>query len=234
MPLPKIDMPIFETKLPSSGKTIYYRPFTVKEEKILLIAQESKDLKMAINSVKQIVNNCIIDANIEDFAIFDLEYILLLLRSKSVDNNVKFAIKDPETQETVILELDLNDVKVTKYENHTNKIKINEEYTLILKYPTIEQFIEFVEGEKNNDPLFSYKILKSCLDKIVSKEEVYNFSDYSSEEIDSFLDNLSGEILLKIKEFFDTMPKLRHEMKYKNKNGTEKTFVLEGMQSFFI
>jgi hypothetical protein len=233
MALPKIDMPLFEMTLPSSGKKIKYRPFTVKEEKILLIAQESKELKAAINAVKQIVNNCLIDSNIEDFAMFDLEYVLLLLRSKSIDNNIKFAIKDPETEETVVLELDLNEVKVTKHENHTNRIEVNEEYTLFLKYPTIEQFTQFVEDEKNN-PLTSYNVMISCLDKIASKEEVYKFSDYTPAEIDSFMDDLSGEVLMKIKEFFDTMPKLRHEMKYKNTNGIEKTFVLEGMQSFFI
>jgi len=233
MALPKIDMPIFEMSLPSSGKKVKYRQFTVKEEKILLISQESKDIKTAINAVKQVVNNCLIDSNIEEFAMFDLEYILLLLRSKSIDNNVKFAIKDPDTDEKIELELDLNNVKVTNFENHTNKIDVNEEYTLFLKYPTIDQFTNFIEDEKK-DPLTSYSVMISCLDKIASKEDVYKFSDYTQAEIDAFMDSLSGEVLMKIKLFFDTMPKLRHEMKYKNKNDVEKTFVLEGMQSFFI
>jgi len=233
MALPKIDMPIFEMTLPSSGKKVKYRQFTVKEEKILLVAQESKDIKAAINAVKQVVNNCLVDSNIEEFAMFDLEYILLLLRSKSIDNNVKFAIKDPDTDEKVELELDLNNVKVTNFENHTNKIDVNEEYILFLKYPTIEQFTDFIEDEKNN-PLTSYNVMISCLDKLASKEDVYKFSDYTPADIDAFMDSLSGEVLMKIKTFFDTMPKLRHEMKYKNKDGVEKTFVLEGMQSFFI
>lgn len=233
MPLPKIDMPTFEMELPSSGKKIRYRPFTVKEEKILLIAQEGDNLKESIEAVKQVVNNCLVNDTIEKFAMFDLEYILLLLRSKSVDNNIKFAIKDPDTEESVQLELNLDDVKVTTVEDHTNMVKINDTYVMFLKYPTIEQFIEFVEGDQS-DPLVTYNIMVSCLDKLASEDEVYKFSDFSREDIDKFMDDLNGDVLIQVKKFFDTMPKLRHEMKYKNSNGDEKTFVLEGMQSFFI
>lgn len=233
MSLPKIDMPTFEMVLPSSGEIIKYRPFTVKEEKILLIAQEGDDVQSAINAVKQVVNNCLIDSDIEKFAMFDLEYILLLLRSKSVDNNVKFAIRDPDTNESVELELDLDSVKVTTVDEHTNRIRVNEEYTMFLKYPTINQFVEFVEGDQT-DPLVSYNIMVSCLDKVASENQVFHFKDFSREEIDKFMDDLSGDVLIQIKKFFDTMPKLRHEMKYKNKNGDDKIFVLEGMKSFFI
>ena len=233
MSLPKIDMPTFEMVLPSSGETVKYRPFTVKEEKILLIAQEGDDIKSAINAVKQVVNNCLIEVDIEKFAMFDLEYILLLLRSKSVDNNVKFAIRDLDTDETVELELNLDDVKVTTVDEHTNKIRVNEEYTMFLRYPTINQFVEFIEGDQE-DPLVTYNIMVSCLDKVASENEVFHFKDFSREEIDKFMDDLSGDVLVQIKRFFDTMPKLRHEMKYKNKNGDDKIFVLEGMKSFFI
>lgn len=226
-------MPTFEMVLPSSGEIIKYRPFTVKEEKILLIAQEGDDVQSAINAVKQVVNNCLIDSDIEKFAMFDLEYILLLLRSKSVDNNVKFAIRDPDTNESVELELDLDSVKVTTVDEHTNRIRVNEEYTMFLKYPTINQFVEFVEGDQT-DPLVSYNIMVSCLDKVASENQVFHFKDFSREEIDKFMDDLSGDVLIQIKKFFDTMPKLRHEMKYKNKNGDDKIFVLEGMKSFFI
>lgn len=226
-------MPTFEMVLPSSGETVKYRPFTVKEEKILLIAQEGDDIKSAINAVKQVVNNCLIEVDIEKFAMFDLEYILLLLRSKSVDNNVKFAIRDLDTDETVELELNLDDVKVTTVDEHTNKIRVNEEYTMFLRYPTINQFVEFIEGDQE-DPLVTYNIMVSCLDKVASENEVFHFKDFSREEIDKFMDDLSGDVLVQIKRFFDTMPKLRHEMKYKNKNGDDKIFVLEGMKSFFI
>jgi hypothetical protein len=233
MSLPKIDMPTFEMVLPSSNETVKYRPFTVKEEKILLIAQEGDDIKSAINAVKQVVNNCLVEVDIEKFAMFDLEYILLLLRSKSVDNNVKFAIRDPDTDETVELELNLDDVKVTTVDEHTNKIRVNEEYTMFLRYPTINQFVEFIEGDQE-DPLVTYNIMVSCLDKVAYENEVFHFKDFSREEIDKFMDDLGGDVLVQIKKFFDTMPKLRHEIKYKNKNNEDKTFVLEGMQSFFI
>lgn len=233
MPLPKIDMPIFEMELPSSKKKIKYRPFTVKEEKILLIAQEGKDIKTAIEAVKQVVNNCLINADIEDFAMFDLEYILLLLRSKSVNNQVKFTIRDPETFENVELELNLDEVKVITTQDHSNRIKINDTYTMFLKYPTIDQFIEFVSGDQK-DPLITYNIMISCLDRVASEQDVYKFSDFTREDIDKFMDDLQGDVLIQIKKYFDTMPKLRHEIKYKNKNGDDKVFVLEGMQSFFL
>ena len=231
--LPKIDLPLFELELPSSGKKIKYRPFTVKEEKILLVAQESDEPEQTVLSVKQIVNNCLLDIDVEKLAMFDLEYILLMLRSKSVDNNIKFAIKDPDTEETVELEIDLNEVKVTRDDEHSNRVKINDDYTLFLRYPTIEEFIK-IAGADQKDPLVNYFIMISCFDKIASEDDVYKFEDYTDGEIDDFMENLQGDVLKTIQKFFETMPKLRHEMKYTNKNGKEQTFVIEGMRSFFI
>jgi len=164
---------------------------------------------------------------------FDLEYVILMLRSKSVDNNIRFAVKDPETKETVELEIDINDVKVTRSEEHTNKIAINDEYTLYLRYPTIGEFIKIAKSDPK-DPLINYFIMISCLDKIVSGDTVYKMEDYTDQEIDEFMENLQGDVVKKIQAFFETMPKLRHELKYKNKNGNEQTFVIEGMRSFFI
>jgi hypothetical protein len=217
MSLPKISAPTFEMVLPSSGKKITYRQFTVKEEKILLVAQESKDPVSAINAVKQVVNNCLVDETIESFAMFDLEYILLLLRSKSVNNNIRFAISDPDTEEKIELE----------------RIKINDMYTLFLKYPNIDQFTDLIKAGMD-DPLITYNIMVACLDKVASEDDVYKFEDFSRDDIEKFMEDLSSDVLRQIQKFFDTMPRLRHEMKYKNKNGEDKTFVLEGMQSFFI
>jgi hypothetical protein len=231
--LPKIDLPLFELELPSTGKKIKYRPFSVKEEKILLVAQESDDPEQTVLSVKQIVNNCLVDTDIEKLAMFDLEYVLLMLRSKSVDNNIRFGITDPDTNESIELEIDLNEVKVTREEEHTNKVKINDDYSLFLRYPTIEEFIK-IAGADPKDPLTSYFIMISCLDQIASESEVYKFSDYTDEEIDDFMENLQGDVVKKIQKFFETMPRLRHEMKYTNSEGKEQTFVIEGMRSFFI
>jgi len=233
MALPKIDLPIFEMNLPSNGEKVQYRPFTVKEEKILLVAQESKDGAQEIIASKQIVNNCLIGKDVSELAMFDLEYVLLVLRSKSVDNTITFAIKDPDTEESIKLELDIENIRVTKDENHTNEIKISEDYILYLKYPTINEFIKISELDPK-DPLVNYFMMISCLDKVASADEVYNFKDYSPEEIDTFMEDLTGSVIKGIQTFFETMPKLRHEMKYKNKNGVDKTFVIEGMRSFFI
>lgn len=233
MALPKIDLPLFELELPSTGEKIKYRPFTVKEEKILLVAQESKDPEQNILSVKQIVNNCLVDTDVETLAMFDLEYVLLMLRAKSVDNTISFGIKDPDTQESITLEIDINEVKVTRSEEHTNQIKVNDEYTLFLRYPTIKEFIQIASSDPK-DPLTNYFIMVSCLDKIASENEVFLMGDYTPEEIDEFMENLQGDVVKKIRSFFETMPKLRHEMKYTNKEGKEQTFVIEGMRSFFI
>lgn len=232
MALPKIDLPIFELKLPSTGKKIKYRPFTVKEEKILLVAQESKETSQEILAVKQIVNNCLIDIDISEIAMFDLEYIMLMLRSRSVDNTIEFSIKDPDTNESIKLSLDIEKVKVLKSEEHSNKIKINDEYTLFLKYPTIDQYIKISDLDQS-DPLLNYYMMIGCLDKLASEDEVHNFKDYSDEEIDAFVETFSGDVVKGIQRFFETMPKLRHELPYKNKNGDEKTFVIEGTKTFF-
>jgi len=141
MALPKIDLPVYQCELPSTGKKIKFVPFTVKEEKILLTAQESGETEQMMISIKQILNNCLVENTIDDLSVFDIEYLLIQLRSKSVDNEIEFEIKDPETDETVKLKLDLGLVKVYRNEAHTNKIKISDQYTLFLKYPTIDQLV---------------------------------------------------------------------------------------------
>lgn len=233
MGLPQIDLPIFETKLPSTGKKIKYRPFTVKEEKILLVAQESQSAEQEILAAKQIARNCILDYDVEEMAMFDLEYMLLLLRSRSVDNNIEFVVKDPDTEESVRLEIDIDNIIFAEDKNHSKEVRINEEWALYLKYPTIDSFISIIEMDPT-DPLVNYHVMVSCLDKIASEDEVHSFTEYTREEIDAFMETMQGSTVKGIQTFFETMPKLRHEMKYKNKNGDEKTFVVEGMRSFFV
>jgi hypothetical protein len=233
MPLPKIDLPLYQCELPSTGKKIKFRPFTVKEEKILLTAQESNESNQVMLAIKQILNNCLQDVDVSQLAVFDIEYLLIQLRSKSVDNKVEFEITDPETEEKVKLELDLGKVKVLKNESHTNQVKISDQYSLFLKYPSIDQFEKLMEKEEQTAE-DSYDVMISCLDKLASEDEVYNFKDLSKKEIDEFVESLPSDIMKSIKVFFDTMPKVRHEMKYKNSNGNEQVFVVEGTQSFFI
>ncbi len=145
MPLPKIDIPLYELVLPSNNKKVKYRPFTVKEEKILLTAQESKDTPQMIISIMQIINNCLVDYSVDDLAVFDIEYVLINIRSKSVDNNLEFEIEDPDTKERIKLSMNLSNVKVIKDERHTNKIKIGADYTLILKYPSLDMLSDMLD-----------------------------------------------------------------------------------------
>lgn len=233
MGLPKIDLPIFEGVLPSSGETFKYRQYTVKEEKILLVAQESKSSNAEILAMKQVVNNCLLDREIEDLAMFDLEYIHLVLRSKSVDNTMNFGITDPDTEEKVELKLDVENVKMNTTEGHSKEVRINDEYVLFLKYPSIDAFVKITELD-SKDPLVNYFVMISCLDKIASEDEVFYFKDYTEEQIEEFMNDLNSQVISSIQQFFETMPRLRHELKYKNKDGVEKTFVIEGMRTFFI
>ena len=233
MSLPKIDLPVYECELPSTGKKIQYVPFTVKEEKILLTAQESDDPKQVMIAIKQILNNCLQNTDVTELAIFDIEFLLIQLRSKSVDNEVEFKIKDPETEEEIELQLDLATVKVIKSDEHTNVIKLSDKYSLFLKYPSIDQFEKLMSKEDQNSE-DSYDIMISCIDKLASKDEVYNFKDLSKTEINDFVESLHSDTIKMIKKFFDTMPKVRHEIIYRNSKGNEQTFVIEGTQSFFI
>lgn len=233
MALPKIDLPMYELTLPSNNKKIKYRPFTVKEEKILLTAQQSKEAEQIVLAIKQIVNNCIINYNIDDLSLFDLEYILISIRSKSVDNSVEFEIEDPDTKEKIKLVLNLDQVKVHRSEKHTNKIVLDDTYTLFLKYPSIDDFTEILKDTEMSSEK-SYEILMSCIDKLASEDEVYNFKDFTKKQVDDFIESLHADTIKRIKEFFDTMPKVRHEMTYTNSNGEEKVFTIQGTQSFFM
>jgi|DEB0MinimDraft_4_1074332.scaffolds.fasta_scaffold12860_3 hypothetical protein len=233
MPLPKIDMPLYDLTIPSNGEKLKYRPFTVKEEKIMLMARESEDPKEIISAIKQIVSNCIFGAKLDDLALFDLEYIILNIRSRSVDNVIKFEITDPDTEEKIPAELDLRNVEIQKNEDHKNKIKISNDYTLYLKYPHVDDFFELLMDE-NPSQERQFEILISCMDKLASEEDVYNFKDFSKEEIDDFIESLNADTLREMKNFFDTMPTARHEVPYVNNKGENKTFVIQGTQSFFI
>ena len=233
MALPKIDLPIFELELPSTGEKVKYRPFTVKEEKIFLIAQESKEAQQEVLAVKQVVNNCLIDHNVDNMPMFDLEYVMLVLRSKSVNNVIEFLVTDPETEEKIELSLDIEQVIVEMPEKGTEQVKINEDYSLFLKYPSINEYAKIVTMD-SADPLINYTMMVSCLDKVASDDEVFNFAVYTDNEIRDFVDGLSTDVIKGIQNFFEKMPKLRHEMKYTNKEGKEQTFVVEGMRSFFI
>jgi hypothetical protein len=232
MGLPKIDLPLFELVQPSTGKKVKYRPFTVKEEKILLTAQESKDIDQIILAIKQIIGNCFTGVNPETLPMFDLEYMLINIRAKSVDNVIRFSITDPDTKEKI----DLNEITVKQKEGHTNKIKLNDEFILIMRYLTVNELREIANKSSEMTQLKLFNIFIKCIDSLVSttSDEVYKFADFTEQEVNDFIESLDTTATNKIKTFFDTAPVLRFEVPYKTSDGTQKTFVMEGVESFFI
>lgn len=230
--LPKIKLPLFDLEVPSTKQKVKFRPFTVKEEKILLIAQEANDIQQVILSIKQIINNCVEGLDVDKLAIFDLEYLLISIRSKSVNNLFEFQITDPDTNEKIPVEVDVSELKLLIPEGHSNTISINKDTFLIMKYPTLDEVQLIAESAQNQANIFDVMI--SCIEKIVQDDSVYLVKDFSTEEINGFIDDLTSDMIAKIQTFFETMPTLRFEKNYINKNGDKKTFVVEGLQTFFI
>jgi len=231
-PLPKIDLPLFTENLPTTGDPIQFHPFTVKEEKIFLIARESADIENIVSSIKQVLKNCIVtDIDVEKLAMVDIEYIMLKLRAKSVNNVITMKIEDPETKEDVELELDLNDIEVAFDENHKRKFG-NDSVFVEMRYPSLNELLLLDNAKNREDALFDTLI--QCIDRVYYEDETYDLNDYSRKEVMEFLDSLESDVIKGLRDFFDTMPKLRHTMKYTNSNGNEKTFVLEGIKTFFI
>jgi hypothetical protein len=235
MGLPRIERPRFPIIIPSTGEKTFFVPFSVKEEKILLIAQESQDLDQIILAIKQILENCVEGFDSKNQPMFDLEYCLLKVRSKSVGELIPFEIEDPDTGEKVQLEFDIEKVQIVKNKNHSNVVTLNDTYSLVMKYPTLDSML-LLADEKTDSTTSAFDIMISCIEALVETEsgESYKFADFSKKEIDEFIDSLDSKSIKKIKSFFDTIPKIRFETSYKNKEGKQKTYVVEGLQSFFI
>jgi len=236
--LPTLSVPSYELALPSTGKTIKYRPFLVKEEKILLLAMESEDPKEIESAVKDTLKNCILSRGIkiDNLASFDLEYIFLKIRSVSAGEDIKMkvtCIDDGVTQVTV--DINIDDVQVQKPEGHTNKIILQDDVGMIMKYPGIDQFIQITLLNKDlttTDELFV--LIAKCVDQIFQGEEVWDAADMKLDQIITFLDGMTQQQFEKVQQFFETMPVLRHELQVTNPTtGVTSTYTLEGLQSFF-
>ncbi len=238
MPLPKIATPTYELELPSTGQTIQYRPFLVKEEKLLVIALESEDTKQITTAIKTVIKNCIQTKGIkvEDLPTFDIEYLFLNIRGKSVGEELDVNIICPDDKETqVSIQINLDDIKVQKNENHTNRIKLDDTIMMEMKYPSLDQFIKnnFDFTDKNAMDQ-SFDLIGSCIDKIFTEEEVWAASDVTKKELSEFLESMNSSQFKEIEKFFETMPKLSHTIEVKNpKTGVESEVVLEGLASFF-
>jgi hypothetical protein len=240
--LPKIDVPVYEIKLPSSGAPVKFRPFTVKEEKLFLMAYESDDAKYSVDTIIQVLNNCVIsDIEVKDLPTFDIEYLFLNLRARSIGeivnlryrcNNDVGTEEDPKKCNSLVeMQLNILEVEPTRNPIHTNKIEITEELGIVMKYPKIGLIKDNTEVDDFNVVL---ELIISCIDYIYDKDNIYYAKDSTSEELMEFLDSLQSKELEKIKSFFDTMPKLKKKVDFAcNKCGYHENIELEGLQSFF-
>jgi hypothetical protein len=238
MPLPKIATPTYELELPSTGQPIQYRPFLVKEEKLLVIALESEDTKQITTSIKTVIKNCIITkgVKVEELPTFDIEYLFLNIRGKSVGEEIEVNIICPDDEQTQVpVKINIDDIKVQKNEEHSTRIKIDDSIMMEMKYPSLEQFIKNnfdFSGANAIDQ--SFDLIASCIDKIYTEEEVWTTTDCTKKEINEFLDQMNSSQFKDIEKFFETMPKLSHTIKVINPNtNVESEVVLEGLSSFF-
>jgi hypothetical protein len=238
MPLPKISTPTYELELPSTGQTIQYRPFLVKEEKLLVIALESEDTKQITTAIKTVIKSCILTKNIkvESLPTFDIEYLFLNIRGKSVGEELEVNIICPDDGETQVpVTINLDDIKVQKNEEHSNRIKLDDSIMMEMKYPSLDQFIKsnFDFSDKNAMDQ-SFELIASCIDKIFTEEEVWTAADVTKKEMADFLESMNSSQFKDIEKFFETMPKLSHKIKVKNPvTEVESEVVLEGLASFF-
>ena len=238
MPLPKISTPTYELNLPSTGKKVQYRPFLVREEKLLVLALESEDSKEITTAMKAVIKNCIQTRGIkvETLPTFDIEYLFLNIRGKSVGEEIEVNIICPDDEVTTVpVTLLIDDIKVQKSKEHDNKVKLDDSLIMEMKYPSLDQFIKnnFDLNEQNSIDQ-SFELITSCIDKIYNAEEVWSTADVTKKEMNDFLEQMNSKQFKQIEKFFETMPKLSHDIKVKNPNtGVESTVVLEGLASFF-
>ncbi len=240
MPLPKINTPTFELVLPSTAKKIKYRPFLVREEKILVMAMESDDMKQITSAIIDILNNCILTRGIkvEKLSTFDIEYLFLNVRSKSVGETVEVNVTCPDDGETQVqMEIDIDSIKVKKDKNHTNIVKLDDNLSMKLKYPSMNEFIENnfdATDTSRSEVSQSLDMITSCIDMIYNEEESWSSTDSTKKELSEFIEQLNTKQFKDVEKFFTTMPKLSHTVKVKNpKTGVENKVVLEGLASFF-
>ena len=237
MPLPKISTPTYEMVLPSSNRKIKYRPFLVKEEKILIIALESQDQTQIANAVKSILSSCILTKGIkvERLSTFDIEYLFLNVRGKSVGEQIEVMVTCPDDGKTQVpTSINIDSIKVQKVDGHSSDIKLDDLYTLKMRYPSLNEFIKsnFTAGQINVDDTF--ELIATCIDQIYSEEESWTQEDCTKKELVDFLESLNSSQFKEIEKFFDTMPKLSHKVKVTNPNtNVESEIVIEGLQSFF-
>jgi len=238
MPLPKIATPTYELELPSTGKTIQYRPFLVKEEKLLVLALESEDTTQITTAIKAVIKACIKTRGIkvETLPTFDIEFLFLNIRGKSVGEVLDVNVICPDDEKTqVSVQIDLDSIECRKTEGHTNKIKLDDTIMMEMKYPSLDQFIKSnFDMKEENQMEQSFDLIASCIDKLYSADDVWASEDCSKKEMSEFLEQLNSSQFKAIEKFFETMPKLSHTIKVTNPETKVKSDVtLEGLAAFF-
>jgi|TARA_B100000035_G_scaffold209223_1_gene178928 hypothetical protein len=239
MPLPKIATPTYELELPSTGKKIRYRPFLVKEEKVLIIAMESEDQKQITNAIKTVIANCILSrgVKVDQLSTFDIEYLFLNIRGKSVGEYVDVLITCPDDEKTQVpVTIPLDEIKIQKDPTHSRDIKLDDTLTMRMRYPSLSEFIKtnFNYEEGSIGVTESFDLISSCIEQVYNEEESWSTSDCSKKELTEFIEQLSSKQFKEIEKFFETMPKLSHTIKITNPNTkVENEIVLEGLSSFF-
>jgi hypothetical protein len=238
MVLPKIATPTYELELPSTGQPIKYRPFLVKEEKLLVLALESEDTKQITTAIKTVIKNCIETKNVkvETLPTFDIEYLFLNIRGKSVGEEIEVNIICPDDDETTVpVKINVDDIQVHKNPDHVKQIKVDDSIMMEMKYPSLDQFIKSnFDLSAGNTMDQSFDLIASCIDKIYTEEEVWAAGDVSKKELLEFLEQMNSTQFKDIEKFFETMPKLSHTVQIKNpKTEVESEVVLEGLSSFF-
>ena len=239
MPLPKISTPLYELVLPSNGKKVKYRPFLVKEEKILIMALESEDTKQITSAIKSVISDCISTRGIkvDKLPTFDIEYLFLNIRAKSVGETVEVNVTCPDDGRTQVqMEIDIDSIKVQKNPDHTNVIKLDNELSVQMNYPSLTQFIEsnFETGTDKPQVDQSLEVIMNCINQVYNEEEAWDATECTKKELKDFVEQMNSKQFKMIEEFFETMPKLSHKVKVTNpETKVESEVVIEGLASFF-
>ena len=237
MPLPKITTSEYELELPSNGKTVKYRPFLVREEKILILALESANQKEITNAVKQVIKECVLTKGIkiEQLPAFDIEYLFLNIRGKSVGESIDLLVTCGDDGETEVgVTVPIADIQVVKSEEHTKDVEIGDGWTVKMKYPSLSQFIETNFTESADTVEKSFQVIASCIDIVYNIDDMFAAADCTKKELKEWVESLTSQQFQKIEKFFETMPKLTHTLKVVNpKTRKENTVVLEGLTDFF-
>lgn len=235
MALPKIKHPTYSVTIPSTGQEINIRPFTVQEEKLLLMAKSSDNVNDTVTTIKQVINNCIMEnVDIDKLSTFDIEYLFIKLRAKSVGEIVDLEYIVPETKENIKFKINLDEIQVKKNPDHKNKFNLYENIGVVMRYPTLNELKNIQNVDSQNDvdnQNDSMEVLFKCIDKIYDDDTVYN--DFNEQELQEFVNSLPIDSLNNIKNFFETMPSVEHNVKLKTNDGKEIDVNLKGLNSFF-